>query len=175
MSDPQTTTSPADRRADRLLTSMGLIFESGEAAREMIVATIDPETQLNGQLIEPLLRLARTEGGVLRMTDLAAQCRYNPSAITRVSDRLESLGYAKRDACPNDRRVVLLRLTEAGRAVVDDWIPEQVKVIDGVVFGGLTESERVELDRLMRKVRDAVHPEAETPSGGAGGACDGDS
>ncbi len=142
-----------------VLTLMGLILESASGAESQLEPTLAPAgSSLTPQLFEPLFRLARTEGGALRMTDLAAQCRYSPSAVTRVSDRLEELGLAERRACPTDRRVVHLSITEAGRAAVAATLPEHVRVIDEEVFGGLDRHERAELERLLRKVRDAVHP-----------------
>ena len=156
-----------------VLTLMGLVLESAAGAESKLEPTLAPAgSALTPQLFEPLFRLARTEGGALRMTDLAAQCRYSPSAVTRVSDRLEELGLAERRACPTDRRVVHLSITPAGRAAVGSTLPEHVRVIDDEVFGTLSGDERAELDRLLRKVRDAVHPcaAAQTPSPGERGA-----
>jgi len=143
---------------DPVLTVMGLVFESAAGAQELLEGTLDPSTQLTGQLLEPLLRLSRSEGGRLRMSDLAAQCRYSASAVTRVSDRLEQLGFAVRQACPSDRRVVHLGITDAGRAAVLATMPAHVRVIDDEILGHLDDAERAEFERLLRKVRDAVHP-----------------
>lgn len=162
--------APSDGRIDDpLLTVMGLIFESAAGSQAMLERTIDPSAGLTGQLLEPLLRLARTDGGRLRMTDLAAQCRYSPSAVTRIADRLETLDLAGRESCPTDRRVVYLAITDAGRAAVEASMPAHVRMIDEEILAGLDDAERGELERLMRKVRDAVHPcaAAVTPSGEA--------
>lgn len=143
---------------DPALTVMGLLFESAAGAQDLLEGTLDRSSGLTGQLFEPLLRLTRTEGGSLRMTDLAAQCRYSPSAVTRVSDRLEALGFAARRSCPEDRRVVHLTVTDQGRAAVEASMPAHVRMIDDEILGTLDTVERAELERLMRKVRDAVHP-----------------
>lgn len=150
--------SGVDQINDPLLTVMGLVFESAAGAQAMLETTIDTADGLTGQLLEPLLRLARSDGGRLRMTDLAAQCRYSPSAVTRVSDRLEALGLAERQACPSDRRVIHLAITDAGRNAVGRSMPAHVRMIDDEILGALDEAERTELERLLRKVRDAVHP-----------------
>lgn len=141
-----------------LLTVIGLLFESATGAQAMLEGTMPALDQITGQLFEPLLRLSRSEGGRLRMTDLAAQCRYSPSAVTRVSDRLERLGYASRQACPTDRRVVHLAITDAGRALVTASMPEHVRVIDESILAGLTDAERTQLEGLLRRIRDSVHP-----------------
>lgn len=145
---------------DPLLTLVGLMFESATGAKALLESTLDPSPQLTGQLLEPLLRLARSDGGLLRMTDLAAQCRYSPSAVTRVSDRLESLGLAERRSCPTDRRVIHLAITDAGRSAVGASMPAHLRMIDDEILGSLDRFERAEFERLLRKVRDAVHPDA---------------
>ena len=66
------------------------------------------------QWFEVLLRLARTPGGRLRMSDLAAQTTLTASGLTRVVDRLEDAGLVKREACPTDRRSTYAVLTAEG-------------------------------------------------------------
>lgn len=158
--------APADPSAlleHPLLNVVGLLFESAAGAAELLEPTTRAAEGMTGQLFEPLIRLARTDGGSLRMTDLAAQCRYSPSAVTRVSDRLELLGYATRRACPSDRRVVHLTITDEGRSAVAAAMPDHVRVIDSGILGALDDAERGHLEALLRKVRDAVHPCATAP------------
>lgn len=143
---------------DPLLTVMGLIFESATGAEALLEASLDPESPITGQLLGPLLRLSRSEGGRLRMTDLAAQCHYSASAVTRVADRLEELGLAERHACPGDRRVVHLAITPAGRRTVLSIMPRHVAILRDEIFGGLSDADLDRLEALMRTVRDAVHP-----------------
>ena len=157
-------TSPArdDLLEHPLLTLVGLLFESSRGAEDLLETTIRSESGLTGQLLGPLLRLARSEGGSLRMTDLAAQCRYTPSAVTRVSDRLEKLGFLERRACPGDRRVTPLVITDAGRHAVSSSMPAHVAMIDDEILGALDTDERLQFETLLRKVRDAVNPCAAT-------------
>jgi MarR family transcriptional regulator, multiple antibiotic resistance protein MarR len=49
---------------------------------------------------------------------LCKEMSYDPGAMTRMLDRLEAKGLIERSRCPNDRRLVRLELTEAGRAAV---------------------------------------------------------
>lgn len=92
------------------------------------------------------------------MSDLAAQCRYTPSAVTRTADRLVALGFAERISCPSDRRVVYLAVTEAGADAVQASLPDQVDAIRTAVFSEFDADEIDVLDRLLHKVRDTVHP-----------------
>ena len=48
------------------------------------------------------------------MNVLASAMRVSGSSLTKLVDRLSDLGYARRDASENDRRVVYVVLTPAG-------------------------------------------------------------
>lgn len=50
-----------------------------------------------------------------RMGDLAEALRVDPSTATRAVQRLERFGYATRCTNPDDKRVVLVSVTDAGR------------------------------------------------------------
>ena len=57
--------------------------------------------------------------------ELAREAGLTTGAVTSVIDRLERAGYAKREADPNDRRKVLVRMTPAAfEAVYAIWGPE---------------------------------------------------
>jgi DNA-binding MarR family transcriptional regulator len=62
-----------------------------------------------------------TAPGGIRMVDLSIQTKTSTANITGTVDRLERLGYAERyrDPQSEDRRVVRVRATEAGKELVD--------------------------------------------------------
>src|SRR5690348_9827577 len=113
---------------------------------------------------EVLMRLARSSGGELRMTDLAAQTGLSTSGVTRVVDRLERDGYAARRACPTDRRGAFTVITDAGQARLLEVLPGHLALVEEW-FTGRLGAERLDhmLDGL-RTIRDAVRPEATTGS-----------
>ncbi|MFE9258215.1 MarR family winged helix-turn-helix transcriptional regulator [Streptomyces sp. NPDC006879] len=53
-----------------------------------------------------------------RMADLAAQLEVVPRAVTTVVDGLEAADRVRRVSDPKNRRVVLIEITEAGRATL---------------------------------------------------------
>jgi DNA-binding MarR family transcriptional regulator len=65
-----------------------------------------------------LLRLARAPGRRLRMSELAERVMFSPSGLTRMVDRLVGGGFVQRERFEGDARVMLARLTAAGRQVL---------------------------------------------------------
>jgi DNA-binding MarR family transcriptional regulator len=82
-------------------------------------------------------------------------------AVTNRIDRLEQRGFVRRTRGPDDRRVVRIRLTPAGRAAVDDTIADHL-ANEADILKALTPADRRRLEGLLRKVQDGL-PEPDTP------------
>lgn len=63
---------------------------------------------------EVLLTLEESDQHRLRMSELAETILFSRSGLTRMIDRLEELGYVRREPCPDDRRGWFAVVTEAG-------------------------------------------------------------
>src|SRR5688572_15043928 len=105
----QTTPAPGDD--DDLLTTVGLLVEAHAGMAATFERRLLEHGAVTGQAFEILLRLVRTEGHRLRMSDLAAQTTLTASGLTRAVDRLERDGLVRREACEADRRVSYAVLT----------------------------------------------------------------
>lgn len=75
--------------------------------------------------------------------------------VTRLIDRLEQAGWAKRDRSTKDRRVVTITLTATGRKLLDK-LDEPIMDLHRDTLGHLTKKEMVELNRLLVKARQVV-------------------
>ncbi|WP_340103956.1 MarR family winged helix-turn-helix transcriptional regulator [Rhodohalobacter sp. 8-1] len=71
--------------------------------------------------------------------------------ITMVIDNLEKSGHVKREKDPNDRRAVLIHLTETGESFIEDFFPKHLEKIKEE-FSVLSEEEKKELGRLCKKL-----------------------
>lgn len=109
---------------------------------------------------EVLMRIARTPGQALRMTDLAAQTLLTTSGITRVVDRLERDGLVDRRPCPTDRRGSLAAITSDGLKRLNAVLPGHLELVDKWFTSQLSPDELTSLLSSLRIVRDAVRPEA---------------
>jgi len=79
------------------------------------------------------------------------QMSYDPGAMTRMLDRLEAKGLLKRGRCPDDRRLVNIELTEAGRAAIPKLRACSVNVLNRFLKG-FTSDEVVMLERLLQRM-----------------------
>lgn len=77
--------------------------------------------------ITALDRLA-TEGP-LRVSELAAREAISQPGVTVLVHRLAEAGYAERVPDPTDRRATLVRITEAGRAVLSERLAVRAKAL----------------------------------------------
>jgi DNA-binding MarR family transcriptional regulator len=91
----------------------------------------------------------------LTPTELARESLLSSGAMTNRIDRLEYKGLVSREVDPADRRGVIVRLTSAGRALVDDAIEARLTIADQQV-AELTADERVAMSSGLRKLIAAI-------------------
>ncbi|MFJ9696196.1 MarR family winged helix-turn-helix transcriptional regulator [Kitasatospora sp. NPDC101183] len=84
-------------------------------------------------------------------------------AITNRVDRLSAKGLVERNPCPNDRRAVLVRLTPAGKELIDGAMQGHVENEERIL-SALDAEERVQLDGLLRKLL-LAHGDTESLTG----------
>jgi DNA-binding MarR family transcriptional regulator len=145
---------------DDRLTSAGLFFEAHAGLATALEQALEAECGLSRQWFEILLRLARSPHRRLRMCDLAAQTGLSPSGLTRAIDRLESLGLVRRRSCPSDRRVSYAELTPEGLDRIETAAQIHLTHLERHFFAHLTPAEVTQLERITRKLRDVLRPEA---------------
>jgi DNA-binding MarR family transcriptional regulator len=144
---------------DPRLTAVGLFME----AHLGLTAKLTPrfnEFGLSETEYEVLLRLGRTPGGRLRMSDLSAQTSLSTSGITRVVDRLERDGLVSRASCKTDRRGTWAQITESGSVRLTDVLGYHLEDIERWFTGRLDAAALAALTKGLRIIRDAVHPDA---------------
>ncbi|MGF7125299.1 MarR family transcriptional regulator [Rhodococcus sp. TAF43] len=99
---------------------------------------------------EVLCALARSDRP-LRASEVTAVTMVSGAATTKHADRLVKMGLLERRRFERDGRVVLLAVTDAGRALVDAEFPERVDR-DRRLLDGLDEDDRAQLARLLRRI-----------------------
>jgi MarR family transcriptional regulator, organic hydroperoxide resistance regulator len=97
-----------------------------------------------------ILRGAGTEG--LPTLVIRDRMIHEAPGITRLLDKLEKAGLARRERTSSDRRQVFCIITQQGLAMLDE-IDEDMKKADDAAVGNLTEDEQRQLVRLLEGVR----------------------
>lgn len=106
-----------------------------------------------------VLRILRGGGEALPCSEVAARMITQLPDITRLVDRLEAAGLVERARTPEDRRVVLIRITDAGLRLLAT-LDEPVLALHRRQLGHLTREELAELNRLLVKARTPDGPAA---------------
>jgi len=100
-----------------------------------------------------VLRLLWEKDG-RQFNELASVCCCSPSTITGVVDTLEGKGLVTREANPQDRRSLLVRLTDMGRAM-EQATPGLEMIFDGCCEG-LALDELRQLSELLTRLNDTL-------------------
>jgi len=144
---------------DDRLTAVGLFFETAAGMEAVLGRHLD-SFGLPRIWLEVLVRVARSPGGQLRMSDLAAQVALSPSGLTRAVDRMEEAGLVARVSCPSDRRGAFAQLTEPGRERLESIIPAHLTHVEESFTGLLSPTELARFTATLRKLRDHLNPGA---------------
>jgi len=149
---------------DERLTTVGLFFEAHAGIKAAFERRLEADAGLPVQWFEVLVRLARTPGHRLRMSDLAAQSSLTPSGLTRVVDRLCDAGLVVRESCPTDRRSWYASISPEGLRRIEAAVPVHLAHIDEVIGSVLSPTELDAFAAVLRKLRDAANPAAAAAS-----------
>jgi MarR family transcriptional regulator, 2-MHQ and catechol-resistance regulon repressor len=76
-------------------------------------------------------------------------------SMTYVIDKLEHKGLLNRNACPDDRRVTHVILTEDGIRLMQKIMPNHRDLVN-YMFGSLTDNESETMVKLLKKVSKRV-------------------
>ena len=104
--------------------------------------------------------------GELAMSRLAETLDVSLSAATGLVDRVEERGFVERIRVPSDRRIVLVRITAAGRQMLEDVEVLRVGIIEQVL-DELDEAQLAGVASAMADLRIAVASALTDPGSGA--------
>ena len=104
-----------------------------------------PQTVLNS------LAVIDGEGGPLTPSEISERTLVSSGSMTGTLDQLEYRGWVRRTPNPDDRRSVLVEITDVGKAVADQFLPG-IRKIELAVLAGLTADELDTLLELLGKV-----------------------
>ena len=142
---------------DPRFTAFGLFAEAFAGLTNRFAVQFE-EHRLSAVEFEVLMRLARSPGNRLRMTDLAGQTSLSTSGVTRVVDRMDRDGLVRREACASDRRSSYAVVTDDGLARLEEAVPGHLALVQEWFIDQLHPEQLSGVLESLRKIRDAVNP-----------------
>lgn len=115
---------------------------------------------------QPVLNsLAVIEGAHRPLTpsEISERTLTSSATMTATLDALERRGWVRRVSNPDDRRSVLVEITDEGQAVTDRFLPG-IRKLDVAIFAGLSLAERKTMLKLLAKVLDQLAIVASEPA-----------
>ncbi|MEC2074794.1 MarR family winged helix-turn-helix transcriptional regulator [Metabacillus fastidiosus] len=103
-------------------TELDLLEEADWLFRKMVRKFVKERDKIiiEGVMLPGFLILKKIiQEGEQRLTDLAEELDLTSGAITAICDKLENRGFAVRKRHNEDRRIVLLEITDSGREFIE--------------------------------------------------------
>jgi len=101
---------------------------------------------------EVLVRLQRSEGGAMRMQELAHSVLLSKSGLTRLADRMEHARLIERAGCATDRRGTFAVITPKGRRALRAASPVFLRSVQDHFARHLSAEEVRVLNSALRKL-----------------------
>jgi DNA-binding MarR family transcriptional regulator len=136
-------------REDSIAYLMKRILAVVSTAAEDEFRANDLTNDLTNAQWAPLYKLYTGEAATV--AELARECLLDAGAMTRLLDRIEAKGLCRRVRSSEDRRVVNIELTDAGRAVAKT-IPGVLCRVQNAHLVGFTRDEWVTLKSLLNRL-----------------------
>jgi DNA-binding MarR family transcriptional regulator len=149
----QTLSSPSPER----LRAWRLYFESALALADVLDTELERDIGLPLRWYDALVHLEEAPDG-LRMNELAERILYSKSGFTRVVDRMEEAGLVRRIRPENDRRSILVVLTDDGRQTMEEARRHHRHAIEQHFSRHLTDTDVKALTRALEKVSGHARP-----------------
>jgi DNA-binding MarR family transcriptional regulator len=148
---------------DDRITLWGLFLEVHAGIGRRLARELRAAVDLPDAWFEVLLRVGRTPGQAVRMTDLANMLLFSSGGFTKLADRMEEAGLIRREPCPDDRRGTFVVLTAEGRQLLDRALAVHLPGLQRYLSDPLDGRQRRELEAILRTLRAALAATGDEP------------
>jgi DNA-binding MarR family transcriptional regulator len=145
------TATATPRTIERLEAWVSFLRSHAAITRQLNVE-LQREHGLTLNDYEVMLHLSHAEGRMMRRVDIAERVLLTASGITRLLEGLERAGYVCKETCDSDARVSYAKLTDAGKAKLDQAAKTHLRGIDELFIGRFSEAERTTLAALLSRL-----------------------
>ena len=149
----QSLSSPSAER----LRAWRLFFESALALNDVLDTELERDAGIPMRWYDVLVQLEESPEGI-PMNALADRILYSKSGFTRVVDRMEEAGFVRRARPENDRRTILIVLTDKGTETLERARRHHRDGIQRHFSQHLTNADIKALTRALEKVSTHARP-----------------
>ena len=149
----QSLSSPSPER----LRAWRLFFESALALLDVLDAELEQAVGIPQRWYDVLVHLEESPQGI-PMNELAERILYSKSGFTRVVDRMEEAGLVQRVRPENDRRSILVVLTDEGRTTMEQARRHHRHGIEQHFSSHLADTDIKTLIRALEKLTTHARP-----------------
>jgi len=142
-----------DLIGDERITAYGMLLEANRRLERVFEHSLREHHDMTNVAFEALLRLGRSEGGQMSMSELADQMVLTSGGVTRLIDRLNETGLVERLQCAEDRRVQWAHITDAGRIRLAEALETHLVDLETHFVSLIEPDELVVLSRVLDRVR----------------------
>ena len=139
------------------LRAWRLYLESALALVDVLDAELERDAGIPLRWYDVLVKLEETPEGV-RMNELAERILYSKSGFTRVVDRMEEAGLVGRVRPENDRRSILVVITDEGRTTMEQARRHHRHGIEQHFSRHLADTDIKALTRALEKLSTYARP-----------------
>lgn len=151
--DARPLSSPSPER----LLAWRLFFESALALLDVLDAELEQGAGIPQRWYDVLVHLEEAPQGI-PMNELAERILYSKSGFTRVVDRMEEAGLVRRARPENDRRTILIVLTDKGTETLERARRQHRDGIQRHFSQHLTDADIKALTRALEKISAHARP-----------------
>ncbi|OFI38901.1 MarR family transcriptional regulator [Arthrobacter sp. SW1] len=129
----------------------------------LLPAALDTKLQAAGKLslfdYNVLAMLSESPDRYLPMSELAARTSASLSRLSHVVTKLQKRGWVERETHPNDARVTVAHLTDAGMGTIVGLAPDHVESVRELMMDAMTEEDVADLARIGEKIVARLKPD----------------
>jgi len=143
-------------REDPRWDTFGLLLEAYRAVDAAITCDTYDSIDYDRQIVDLLIRLARTPGGRLRPAAIAAALATTRPHTSTLLDRAEDAGLITRNPDPTDGRASEVSLTRKGEDEATDMADRLLASTQAHIHDHLSNEDVERLEDTLRTLRDAA-------------------
>lgn len=143
---------------DEKMELMKSLDEAFREVRKLIQAEWNRENEHALGMTHGRMLILLSESGPLKASVLAEGLQITSGGVTGIADRLIELGYVKRERSEEDRRAVMLMLTNSGEAMIEEMLKVRKKIMIKL-FRGMDDEDMARALDIFTKMKNNMEQE----------------